>query len=642
MRFYLFIVCLFISCDYLDVVPDNIPTIDHTFRDRIGAERYLATCYSYMQLYGNPNYDPGMLASDEYWLHENNVFYSQFYSDRGVQLKKNHHNITAPYCDYWRGLNGGQAMFKAIRDCNIFLDRIGDVGPELNESEKEQWSAEVKVLKAYYHYILVRSYGPIPLIKENLPVSASPSEVNLYREPFDDCINYIVELIDEATPNLPLKINNPTLELGRITQPIAYSIKAKALVLSASPLFNGNPDFANVRDNKDRMLFNAVFDREKWKRAKDAVQEAITSSLDAGHSFYRFNYPAYEFSDTTKLLMNIRHVVADKWNSELIWASPYSASFNSIEVLALPFFSVSDLNTGGVASNLAPTLNIAEMFYTEHGVPIEEDVTWPYSDRYELKEVTPGHRYFIEASARVPQEHLDRELRFYGNLGFDNGIWHGNGKFGEVNSADPNVRPWVLHMKKGEASGNTSNLKYSITGYYPKKLVHFETTHKPSGGNPTRGGGGRTTFPIIRLSDLYLLLAETANEYEDAPTSVVYDAIDSIRHKSGLKGVVESWRDYSRSPNKPLTKEGMREIIQRERMIELVFEGQRFWDLRRWKLAHEYYNQPVRAWNVEGRGDDFYSPMVLWVYDFQTKDYLWPIAENTLRSATNLVQNPYW
>jgi len=86
----------------------------------------------------------------------------------------------------------------------------------------------------------------------------------------------------------------------------------------------------------------------------------------------------------------------------------------------------------------------------------------------------------------------------------------------------------------------------------------------------------------------------------------------------------------------------MREIIQQERLIELAFEGKRFWDLRRWKLAYTYFNQAAKGWNTEGTGVDFYIPKVLWTYTFGTKNYLWPIPEITLRADQNLVQNPYW
>jgi hypothetical protein len=628
------------SCkDYLDVVPDNIATLDHSFNDRVGAERFLANCYSYLPNFGGAGSDPAILGSDEFWLHENESFYSQYYSMYGIDLKKNLQNVTDPLFNYWSSGNGGSKLFTGLRDCNIFLEKIGEVGDELSDADRTTWIAEVKFIKAYLHYYLLKLYGPIPLIKENLPISASVEEVQVYREPFDDCIDYIVALIDEAVPDLPLIVNSTATELGRITQPIALAVKAEVLVTAASPLFNGNADYTNVIDNQGRKLFNAEYDKEKWNRAMIACKNAIDTCLLGGHRFYSYRNPIYALSDTTQLLMTLRTVVTDKWNSELIWANSRNV-VNVLERMAIPFFDKTQLSATNVSSNLAPTLNMAELFYTNNGVPIAEDNTYDYEGRYELTIAQSDHRYYISTGFQTPKLHLNREPRFYANLGFDGGIWYGNGRYNDVGVGASTTQPWVLLMKKGQTSGNTSNLKYSITGYYPKKLLHCETIHNPTtGGSPQQV---RTTFPIIRLSDLYLLYAEAMNEYYEQPTAEVWEYVDIIRAKAGLRGVKESWTDYSINPGKPETKAGMREIIRQERLIELAFEGKRYWDLRRWKLAHTYYNQAVKGWNTDGAGNDFYIPKVLWTYTFGTKNYLWPIAETTLRADQNLVQNPYW
>ena len=59
----------FSSCsDYLDIVPDNIPTLDHAFRNRASAEKFLFTCYSYLPDRGNPNYNPEFFSGCENWI----------------------------------------------------------------------------------------------------------------------------------------------------------------------------------------------------------------------------------------------------------------------------------------------------------------------------------------------------------------------------------------------------------------------------------------------------------------------------------------------------------------------------------------------------------------------------------------------
>ena len=215
-------VALLCSCqEYLDVMPDNVATVDYAFRDRVGAERFLFTCYSYMPAIGHPANDPGIMSGDEWWPQIDPYWYSTYGNFDAFYVKRGNQNIDDPMLNYWDGRRQGRGLWESIRYCNIFLENIHKVGPDLSDGEKELWSAEVKFLKAFYHFYLLRMYGPIPLVKENLPVFSSSDEVRVYREPFEDCVDYIVQLLDEAAEFLPLTIQNMTQEMGRITKPIA-------------------------------------------------------------------------------------------------------------------------------------------------------------------------------------------------------------------------------------------------------------------------------------------------------------------------------------------------------------------------------------------------------------------------------------
>lgn len=143
-------------------------------------------------------------------------------------------NSNEPLVDYWNGAQWGKAMFVGIRDCNVFIENIDKV-PDLSAYDKETWKAEAKVLKAFYHFWMMRMYGPIPIIKENIPVSAGEDEVRVVRDKIDDIVTYIVSLIDESVEYLPLNIQNEAAEMGRITRPAAKAIKAKILAFAASP-----------------------------------------------------------------------------------------------------------------------------------------------------------------------------------------------------------------------------------------------------------------------------------------------------------------------------------------------------------------------------------------------------------------------
>ena len=90
------------------------------------------------------------------------------------------------------------------------------------------------------------------------------------------------------------------------------------------------------------------------------------------------------------------------------------------------------------------------------------------------------------------------------------------------------------------------------------------------------------------------------------------------------------------------SKEGMREIIQRERSIELAFEGQRNEDVRRW-LKGSLFNSKIRIWNMYGSSaESFYQETELtnMRHVFSQRNYLWPIPTDELVNNSNLVQNP--
>ncbi len=638
------------SCsDYLDIVPDNVATIDHAFSDRVTAERYLATIYAYMPHIMNPKYDPAILASDETstiqeaYKRDNAGF--AYYGDR---IKNGEQTSNDPIMNYWNGSMGGRGLYVALRDCNIFLENIHKVGPDLSLEERNRWIAEAKFFKAYFHFYLMRLYGPIPLIKENLPVTTDIKDVKVYRNTFDECVDYVVQLCEEAMPDLPTSISDIVNETGRITQPAAAMLKAEALVLAASPLFNGNPEYSKVIDNRGIKLFSETADQSKWKRAAEACKSAIEIAHESGIALYEFaNALGWSISDTTALGLSIRGAAVESWNYETIWGKlqapiTNSGEANLLQMGSLPFLKPVEETKSGRDQSVHATFKMAELYYSNKGVPIEEDAAYNYSERYDTVKVGTDHKYYIPKDSITVNLHLYREPRFYACMGFDNGYWFGNGRTKDVGTTTvANELPYILKTKATCLAGNKTGIRYSLSGYYTKKMCSMLTASSE--------GDGTTTYtamiiPVMRLADLYLLYAEALNESLDAPNAEVYEYIDKVRERAGLAGVVESWENYSKIPNKPKTKDGMRQIIRQERMIELAFEGKRFYDVRRWKLAQTYFNEPEKGWNTltGAKNLDFYNVVVIKPLKFDVKQYLWPIKDSELRNNPNLVQNPYW
>ena len=644
-----YVIILFIistSCekDYLDVVPDNIATIDLAFNTRSTAENFLSTCYTYIPEHANVEQNFSLLAGDEIWYYAENDFYMN--NETSFRLAKGMQNSASPYLNYWEGGRGApHSLFNALRDCNIFLENLVEV-PGLEEDERLKWIDEVKVLKAFYHFWLMQMYGPIPIIDQNIPVGASPEETNVKRESIDDVVNYLVQILDEVieAENLPGLINYIYTDMGRITMPIAKALKAKILVLAASPIFNGNTDLSELTDNLGNKLVSQVYDPQKWVYARDALFEAIESAHLNGHQLYEFNQQIPIIGGINEEItreLSLRAAITEPFNTEIVWAFAPEWT-GDLQMWWQPRWTADHSALFGYTKKShAPTLNMAETFYTNNGVPIDEDLTWDYGNRYDVIQ-TPlfdsnnenFHEFYIEDDYYTAKLHTYREPRFYSSIGFDGGKWF------SLETENINFIPH-LNAKAGAASGKQGFEIYSITGFFSKKLVHYENIISLQ-GSTIKG----YSFPIIRLSDLYLMYSEALNETKAAPDAEVYEYIQRVRTRAGLDAggdILNTWQMYSTNPSKPMTKDGMRKIIHQERMIELALEGHRYWDLKRWKLATEYFNKPIQGWNIfRSDVEGFYEVENIFYRNFSTKDYLWPISQNELLRNPNLIQNPGW
>ena len=626
----------FSSCDYLDVVPDNVATIDYAFRNRTESEKFLYTCYSYRPAIGAVDNDPAMNGSDETW--QRYITSGGWPTFANSSIARGLQSSNSPILNFWDGENSGKSLWTGIRDCNIFLENIDEVH-DLTDYEKTRWIAEVKFLKAYYHFYLFKCYGPIPIVDINLPISAGIDEVKVYRQPVDSVVHYITNLMAEAAIDLPdaNEVIEGT-EAGRVDKLAALSMRAEVLLFAASPLFNGNTYYASMVDNRGEQLFSQTYDPNKWKLAADACKEAIDSCLEQGKALYNLVDPMVSNApDPFKLQTTYRQAICDRWNKELIWGSTnYDCGY--LAKNATPRLVRLGDHLNDATSEWAPTLKMVQKYYSSNGVPIEEDIQWQnngwYGNRFKVREEPSSgdEIYYVKEGEKTAYLHYNREPRFYASLGFDKGIYFGNGYYDF-----PSDVKYCDFMNFG-VSGYQGGSGYSSTGYAVKKDHSFKNAQTSSSTSVEY-----FPFPIIRLADLYLMYAEALNE-ENGPSDEVFYYLDLIRSRAGLDGVKESWQNYSIKPNEPDTKDGLRKIIHQERTIELAFEGKRFWDLRRWKEIDELNNQP-QGWNIQGETpDDFYKVISVAKepVEFSVKDYFWPIKESDLTVNKNLIQNYGW
>ncbi len=631
---------------YLDVVPEgDIRTIESSFEKKNTAMLFLYACYNHSPQVGGGSYitNPGVGAGDEYAVCEafvNTGLGSPFRLALGSQ------NTASPMFSLWgEGSIGSFNHYEMIRNCNTFIANIDKVY-NMSQEEKDKYKANAMAQKAYLYLELVKRYGPISLWDENIDVEASMEEMQIPRSHIDTCINEIVRLFDKS---LELGIydflSQPSYEYGLLTKEAVYAYKADALLWAASPLFNGNSMYAGFVNKDGQALFSSTEDPEKWKRAAEAADEAIRFCTEVSDRELVKGYS----QESSPLLNTIRDIQSSVMpieysSKEMLFGTWMLAEQTDIQ-RKLPRFSAEDpahetpsFRDQGVFN---PTIRMVELFYTENGLPIDKDASWSYNSRYSLGlESDYSWNNVVALNTDVLNLHLKREPRFYANIGFDGGIWQRRTVTG--------VEYMKMEPFRGGRHGHDDvtidlNDFVNITGYWCKKRVALNNYTEKN----------QTSFsifhpyPKMRLSEVYLMQAEAWNEYS-GPSEKVYNALDKIRERAGVPDLVDAWNNFSNDPSYITTKEGLRDIVRKERMIELCFEGKRYDDLRRWKEAHLHLTGRVKGWEVTGAaGEQFYRNFsgpaeVGRRREFiSPRDYLAPLNSYEVQKS-NIVQNPGW
>lgn len=631
--------------DYLDLVPKNdITTIETTFEKREDAEQWLMTCMSFRDndmasVYLNPAFwGSDEVVADEY-THIEGLGATKEYIP-GVMIAEGKQKTQNPYANIW----SSSGFYGGIRYCNIFLQNI-DKTYNMEKEEKDMWKGQVLACKAHLYFELIRRYGPIILVPDNIDANADISTMQVPRSSIDECFNATVQLLDSAMTLLPTLEGLSADYHCFFSREGAATLKAMALLYAASPLFNGNEMFANFVNKKGERMF-PEYDKEKWLRAAQAADEAIEIAEGSGHKLESGNTDR-----PTPLLCTMRNLEK----------AVYNVAYSSKEALLMTHnhgmaperyyhprieSSYKSYYDPWCDSGIYPTLKMVEKFYTEHGVPISEDKQWMANMYQVSKETDEKYKNVVVFDRPILNLHRRREPRFYANIIANGTCW-----YHKMSQYSTLYEPIDCNMLKGQMYGTNqtrlvSNVPQCITGYYVKKFDNSDVS-KYNYIDYLRYTGDKADV-LWRLADLYLASSEAWNEYLDKPDERVYKGIDKVRERAGILPVREAWNTYARNPQNATTKEGMRQIIRQEDDIEFCFEGRRFWNVRRWMTAPEELNQSVMGWNILGNTDqkfynDYRGPQVVWKERSFTapRDYFFPInAEEILISGVK--QNPGW
>ena len=262
------------SCD-LNYVPLEQMSAEEAFKDSLRLEMFVNDLYVYLNTGVQFNRVGGALLDCATDL----AVYSPLGTSSGIN------SYTRATMNAASGGNPDSRWaetYTGIRKANVILRNI-DLTGGLSQSKKNQYLGETLLSKALMHYELVKRYGGIPIMDDILDLSG---DINIPRSKFSDCVEYIVRLCDEAAPLPPTKY--PDNDYGRLTRGAAYGLKAKILLMAASPLFNENPI-----EGSNEIHRYASPDQERWKRAADAARQVIELKNPDGTKAHEL-FPSYQ------------------------------------------------------------------------------------------------------------------------------------------------------------------------------------------------------------------------------------------------------------------------------------------------------------------------------------------------------------
>lgn len=597
MKKYMFfsivlIVSLLLSCsDFLDKAPDEDLTVEDVFTSPIWTRNFLAHVYSWIPTESNFADDGGAWRSPFVGgSDEMEIAYGGAYAHEINSGAWNSSNVTR--VPIWN------ETYQAMRKVNTFLENVDNV-----PTSKEQiniWKGESFFLRAYFHFLSFRAYGPIVLLDHT--VNTDDDLLSYNRRPVEECIDFMVADLDRAIELLP--DNFPPEEVGRATRVAALALKSRILLYAASPLYNGNTAFESFRDSTGLQLFPQTYNADKWKLAADAARQTIQVAEAAGYGLYR--------SLSNDPVANYTEIFINNWNKEVLFAKNvdrYAHHFRCADPISLSGFSIFNptqemIDAYQMADGSTPITG-----YTNNGLtPIINSTSGYVEDGY--TETAMEGRW----PSGVRNMFVNREPRFYASINFPGQRWKNH-----------TLELWYNGIDGRRNAGSD----YCKTGYLMRKAMNERNRWNPWQVE-------QNTWIMFRMAEMYLNYAEALNEFS-GPTAEVYDHVNAIRDRSGLPGLETG-----------LSKEEMRERIKHERRIELAFETHRFFDVRRWKEAEETQGRPVHSLNIfEGdflQDDSFYERIKVEERIFTApKHYFFPIQQNEIdKNVRNLIQNPGW
>ena len=585
------------SCDFFLQKPDTTGTVDRdaVFGSKKNAEAALMSCYANALIHGLPGgmgIAHGTLGSISGEINRGYDWHGT-YKVAQAGLSVNGSDGSDAGADHY-GNN-----WRFIRQCFIVKENIDQV-VDMDQKDKDAIKAEVTALIAYRYMGMFYRYGGVPIVTKSFEAS---DDLTAGRATLEETLQYILDLCDEAHAGLPAKWD--AANTGRMTQGAVLAIKARALMFAARPLFNSATPYLDNGELNNLICFGKE-DKERWKDAIDANEAVLSWASGNGVTLINTggtpNANAFvDYATATSTPANAEIILAYKRNSTDMYSNYISYYHN-----CSPYWTYNRYDT----DNTGVLSNHVKMYYKNDG----SEMSWP------------------AVGDAAPRNGSD----WIANIGSIEARALADIKFGGFDS------------KNNEGNTSWSNLGWNRGGYDAKTSSGNAFPNSVGGTGQACGertkfyynAGSRTwfEFPLFRLAETYLNLAEAYNEYGNPTKSL--ENLNKVHNRAGLPSITE--KDQAK----------LRAIIQREKAIEFFCENHRYFDVKHWKhkdIANGICGGSMRGFTYNIKADatwpyaaeniETYWECELYQAFWSPAMYLEPFPQSEVNKGTT-TQNP--
>ncbi|WP_347157928.1 RagB/SusD family nutrient uptake outer membrane protein [Pontibacter chitinilyticus] len=482
--------------------------------------------------------------------------------------------------------------YKNIRACNIFMEKIDGVTFD-NQADKDRLTGEVLFLRAYFYHRLASFYGGVPIITNSYTLS---DDFTVARSSYEDVINFIVTECDKAAALLP-----EAGDKARATKGAALALKSRVLLYAASDLHNTSASWAPGYEHPELVGYTSGDQQARWQAAKDAAKAVMDMGM---YSLYGGENPA----SAEEATQNYANLFLNNGNVEDI------------------FLQFNDNIRNGNWDAPNPGLFTGPNGWHNWG---ESSPIGQLVDRYEMAD---GTEFSWNNPAEKANPYENRDPRFYASILYEGAHWRP--RPADVVSADPIGIVQVGNYTKTDGTvvpgldtrkGPIEDWNGSYTGYYLRKFIDPNINHQYN----------KQTLPFrrFRYAEILLNYAEACLGLGQEDEAKTY--INEVRARAGMPPVTESGQ-------------ALVERYRNERSIELAYEEQRFFDVRRWMIGDVGYEDATGV-AVTGKmqadgtiTNRTYAPVVVQDREWNPRFYFLPIAEDEMNRNEKLIQNPLY